>query len=203
MTLLKADDITVAQGGTPILHPVSLHLEPEEPLVVLGETGSGKSLLAQAIMGTLPRDLAARGRVVLGDHLLDAARPEGFRPHWGLRIAVLPQEPWLSLDPLMRAGRQVTEAHHLVRGLGTQDARAQAATDLDRLGLAHAGTRYPHELSGGMAQRVAIAAARAGGRRHRHRGRADQGAGRRAPGRGRGPVAGRTGAGRWPVGHHP
>ncbi|MBM1817781.1 ABC transporter ATP-binding protein [Pseudosulfitobacter pseudonitzschiae] len=163
MTLLKADDITVAQGGTPILHPVSLHLEPEEPLVVLGETGSGKSLLAQAIMGTLPRDLAARGRVVLGDHLLDAARPEGFRPHWGLRIAVLPQEPWLSLDPLMRAGRQVTEAHHLVRGLGTQDARAQAATDLDRLGLAHAGTRYPHELSGGMAQRVAIAAARAGG----------------------------------------
>lgn len=114
-------------------------------------------------MGTLPRDLAARGRVVLGDHLLDAARPEGFRPHWGLRIAVLPQEPWLSLDPLMRAGRQVTEAHHLVRGLGTQDARAQAATDLDRLGLAHAGTRYPHELSGGMAQRVAIAAARAGG----------------------------------------
>lgn len=77
MTLLKADDITVAQGGTPILHPVSLHLEPEEPLVVLGETGSGKSLLAQAIMGTLPRDLAARGRVVLGDHLLDAARPRG------------------------------------------------------------------------------------------------------------------------------
>lgn len=165
MTLLKADGITVAQGGTPILHPVSLHLEPGEPLVILGETGSGKSLLAQAIMGTLPRDLAARGRVVLGDHLLDAARPDGFRPLWGRQIAVLPQEPWLSLDPLMRAKGQVTEAHHLVRGMTVPDARAQATADLDRLGLAEAGTRYPHELSGGMAQRVAIAAARAGGAR--------------------------------------
>jgi peptide/nickel transport system ATP-binding protein len=165
MTLLKAEDITVWQGDTPILHPVSLHLEPREPLVILGETGSGKSLLAQAIMGTLPRDLTARGRVALGDHLLDAARPNGFRPLWGRQIAVLPQEPWLSLDPLMRACGQVAEAHHLVRGLGTADAQAQAASDLDRLGLSGAGARYPHELSGGMAQRVAIAAARAGGAR--------------------------------------
>ena len=165
MTLLKAEDITVSQGGTPILHPVSLHLEPGEPLVILGETGSGKSLLAQAIMGTLPRDLTARGRVALGDHLLDAARPNGFRPLWGRQIAVLPQEPWLSLDPLMRAGGQVAEAHHLVRGLGAADAQAQAASDLDRLGLTGAGARYPHELSSGMAQRVAIAAARAGGAR--------------------------------------
>ncbi|WP_276716078.1 ABC transporter ATP-binding protein [Pseudooceanicola nitratireducens] len=165
MSLLKAEDITVSQGGTPILHPVSLHLEPGEPLVILGETGSGKSLLAQAIMGTLPRDLTARGRVALGDHLLDAARPGGFRPLWGRQIAVLPQEPWLSLDPLMRAERQVTEAHHLVRGLGAAEAQAQAASDLNHLGLTGAGQRYPHELSGGMAQRVAIAAARAGGAR--------------------------------------
>ena len=93
-------------------------------------------------MGTLPRDLTARGRVALGDHLLDAARPNGFRPLWGRQIAVLPQEPWLSLDPLMRAGGQVAEAHHLVRGLGAADAQAQAASDLDRLGLTGAGARY-------------------------------------------------------------
>jgi peptide/nickel transport system ATP-binding protein len=163
MTLLCAENITVSDGEAAILHPVSLHLDPGEPLVVLGETGSGKSLLAQAIMGTLPRDLAAKGRVVLGDRLLDAARTAGFRPLWGREIAVLPQEPWLSLDPLMRARAQVSEAHRLVRGLSAAEARTQAQEDLARLGLGGAEDRYPHELSGGMAQRVAIAAARAGG----------------------------------------
>lgn len=165
MSLLKADDITVSWGGSVILHPVSLHLDPGEPLVVLGETGSGKSLLAQAIMGTLPLELSAKGRVVVGDRLLDAAHPRDFRPLWGCEIAVLPQEPWLSLDPLMRAGPQVAEAHRLVRGVVAAEARVRAAADLDRLGLSGTARNYPHELSGGMAQRVAIAAARAGGAR--------------------------------------
>jgi peptide/nickel transport system ATP-binding protein len=165
MTLLKAEDITVADGATRLLHPVSLHLDRGEPLVILGETGSGKSLLAQALMGTLPEELSARGRVAIGDRLLDAARPAGFRPLWGREIAVLPQEPWLSLDPLMRAERQVREAHRLVRGLSAAEARDRTAEDFRRLDLTGAGQRYPHELSGGMAQRVAIAAARAGGAR--------------------------------------
>lgn len=165
MSLLRAENITVADAAGPILHPVSLHLDPGEPLVVLGETGSGKSLLAQAIMGTLPPELAAKGRVVMGDRLLDAGRPRDFRALWGRGIAVLPQEPWLSLDPLMRAGAQVAEAHRLVRGLTAPDALSRSRDDLDRLGLAGTGDRYPHQLSGGMAQRVAFAAARAGGAR--------------------------------------
>ena len=156
MTLLKAEDITVADGATRLLHPVSLHLDRGEPLVILGETGSGKSLLAQALMGTLPEELSARGRVAIGDRLLDAARPAGFRPLWGREIAVLPQEPWLSLDPLMRAERQVREAHRLVRGLSAAEARDRTAEDFRRLDLTGAGQRFPHELSGGMAQRVAI-----------------------------------------------
>jgi peptide/nickel transport system ATP-binding protein len=165
MTLLKAEDITVRDGGTTLLAPLSIVLEPGEPLVVLGETGSGKSLMAQALMGTLPPELQAKGRVALGDRVLNAGDPARFRGLWGREIGVLPQEPWLSLDPLMRADRQVAEAHALVRGLSRPEALARAKTDLDALGLAGAGGRYPHQLSGGMAQRVAIAAARAGGAR--------------------------------------
>ncbi|MFC6761921.1 ATP-binding cassette domain-containing protein [Sulfitobacter porphyrae] len=60
MSLLIAEDITVRDGATSLLSPISLHLDPGEPLVILGETGSGKSLLAQALMGTLPEGLEAR-----------------------------------------------------------------------------------------------------------------------------------------------
>lgn len=165
MSLLKAEDMSVRDGKTTLLAPLSLHLDPGEPLVVLGETGSGKSLMAQALMGTLPPGLDARGRVAIGARLLNAGAPGQFRALWGREIGVLPQEPWLSLDPLMRARGQVAEAHALVRGLQRAKARARAETDLATLGLDGAGARYPHELSGGMAQRVAIAAARAGGAR--------------------------------------
>lgn len=165
MSLLKAEDVTVLDGGAPLLQPLSLHLDPGEPLVILGETGSGKSLLAQALMGTLPPELTARGRVAIAGRVLDTGSPDRFRGLWGREIGVLPQEPRLSLDPLMRARAQVAETHALVRGLPRGEAAARAQADLAALGLAGAERRYPHELSGGMAQRVAIAAARAGGGR--------------------------------------
>lgn len=167
MTLLAAEDVTVRDAeGRALVGPVSLRLDPGAPLVLLGETGSGKSLLAQALMGALPPGLSARGRVAIEGAVLDAARPEAFRALWGRRLAALPQEPWLALDPLMRAGPQVAEAHALVRGLAPAQARAAAAADLAALGLgAQAARRFPHQLSGGMAQRVAFAAARAGGGR--------------------------------------
>lgn len=165
MSLLQAEDIAVRDAGTTLLTPIELRLDPGEPLIILGETGSGKSLLAQALMGTLPADLTATGRVAIGGRVLRAGSPADFRRLWGREIAVLPQEPWLSLDPLMRAQGQIAETHRLVRGLPSRDARARAQADLQAMGLVGAGMRYPHELSGGMAQRVAIAAARAGGAR--------------------------------------
>lgn len=165
MSLLKAEDISVRDNATILLAPLSLHLTPGEPLVILGETGSGKSLMAQAIMGTLPDELDAKGRVTIGKHILNAETPERFKGLWGREIGVLPQEPWLSLDPLMRTQGQIAEAHRLVRGLPREEARDRAISDLSALGLGGAESRFPHELSGGMAQRVAIAAARAGGAR--------------------------------------
>lgn len=163
MTLLCATDITVQAGAERLVDPVSLSLPKGQAVTVLGESGSGKSLLAQAILGTLPKGLVASGRLQVGDDVFDPARPQGNRELWGRRIAVLPQEPWLALDPLMRGTAQVAEAHELVAANANPKTRAGA--DLAALGLGAAGGLFPWQLSGGMAQRLAFAAARAGGAR--------------------------------------
>lgn len=161
--LLSATDVSVRAGAEMLVEPVSLALTAGRPFTILGETGSGKSLLAQAIIGTLPAGLRAEGQVQLDGHALDLARPGGHRALWGRVIGVLPQEPWLSLDPLMPARAQIAEGHAFVRGLSWADAGAAADRDLAVLGLQDAAHRRPDQLSGGMAQRVAFAAARAGG----------------------------------------
>ncbi|MFY0991162.1 ABC transporter ATP-binding protein [Halomonas sp. C05BenzN] len=160
--LLKVDDLAIHGDGVTIA-PVSLSLAPGERLTLLGETGSGKSLIAQAIMGTLPRGLAARGRLTIDGEAFEAADGRSRRPLWGHRLALLPQEPWHALDPTMRAVHQVTESHRHVAGRRRHEARRAAEADLAELGLAEAGHKLPGELSGGMAQRVAFAAASAGG----------------------------------------
>lgn len=163
--LLTATDVSVHAEAEMLVEPVSLALTAGRPFTLLGETGSGKSLLAQAIIGTLPAGLAAAGQVTLAGRALDLARRGGHRALWGRVIGVLPQEPWLSLDPLMPARAQIAEGHAFVRGLSWAEANAAADRDLAGLGLQEAADRRPDQLSGGMAQRVAFAAARAGGAR--------------------------------------
>ncbi|RWR05737.1 ABC transporter ATP-binding protein [Paenirhodobacter populi] len=163
--LLNAENVSVHAGAEQLVEPVSITLQAGRPFTILGETGSGKSLLAQAIVGTLPDGLRASGQVTLDGHTLDLARPGGHRALWGRVIGVLPQEPWLSLDPLMKARAQVAEGHALVRSLSWENAGKAADRDLAELGLDGAGDRRPDQLSGGMAQRVAFAAARAAGAR--------------------------------------
>ncbi|MBO1079330.1 ATP-binding cassette domain-containing protein [Roseomonas haemaphysalidis] len=146
-----------------LLPGASFALRAGEPLVLLGETGSGKSLLAQAVMGVLPSGLRAEGRIVLDGRDLLPLSPRDRRALWGRRVAMLPQEPWAALDPTMRAGPQVAEVDRLVHRRPAAEARERAAARLAHLGLGGAGGRYPFQLSGGMNQRVALAATQAAG----------------------------------------
>jgi ABC-type glutathione transport system ATPase component len=160
---LTADRITVRSADGPIVRGASLSLQPGRALTILGESGSGKSILAQAILGTLPANLHVEGEVEVLGVRTAAADVAARRPLWGRTLALLPQEPWLALDPTMRVGPQVAETYVYVRGLSWAAAAARAREDLAARGLAGVDRAYPHTLSGGMAQRVALAATRAGG----------------------------------------
>ncbi len=164
-TLLSVEAASVSAVTCEIVAPVSFSLKAGRPFTILGETGSGKSLLAQAIIGILPEGLAATGSVTIDGQVLSLAEPKRFRPLWGRKVGVLPQEPWLALDPTMVALEQVAEGHRYLGRLGEDEATSAARTDLEALGVLDAEAKLPGQLSGGMAQRVAFAAARAGGAR--------------------------------------
>jgi len=163
--LLAVEHLGVHVGTRPLLRDVSFRLRAGEALTLLGESGAGKSLLAQAVMGNLPAALRAEGRVALAGTESRAADTRARRPHWGRTLALLPQEPALALDPLMRIAPQLSETHELVRGAAFEAAQAAALGDLESTGLASSARRYPWQLSGGMAQRAAAMVARAGGAR--------------------------------------
>jgi peptide/nickel transport system ATP-binding protein len=149
--------------STVLVRGISFSLESGHCLTLLGESGSGKSLLAQAIMGSLPDGLAASGVVQLGTEMTLAGQPQQRRAWWGRRLALLPQEPWLALDPTMPLQGQVTETYRFVGGLARRQADARTKQDFVRLDLGDAARKYPFMVSGGMAQRAAFAATRAGG----------------------------------------
>ncbi|MDO4440826.1 MAG: ATP-binding cassette domain-containing protein [Moraxella sp.] len=166
--LIKIKNLSVhTKDGTILVEPVSLAIKAGQNLTILGETGSGKSLLAQAVMGALPDGLMVKGQIIIdgkvyhdGEGRLDAAK---FRSLWGRQLAMLPQEPVRSLDPTMTALGQVAESLEFVKQLTKATAKAQATQALDTLALSHATHHYPHELSGGMAQRVSFASATVSG----------------------------------------
>lgn len=163
--LLSVEAASVSATTGEIVAPVSFSLTAGRSFTILGETGSGKSLLAQAIIGVLPEGLTASGSVTIDGQVLSLAEPKRFRPLWGRKVGVLPQEPWLALDPTMVAVEQVAEGHRYLGRLDEDEAISAARTDLEALGVLDAEAKLPGQLSGGMAQRVAFAAARAGGAR--------------------------------------
>ncbi|WP_137135389.1 ATP-binding cassette domain-containing protein [Rhizobium sp. FKY42] len=164
-TLMKVQGAAVHGSGGRLVEPFSFSLEAGRPFTILGETGSGKSLLAQALMGLLPDGLTASGQLFIEGQTLDLSVPGVQKPLWGRKVSILPQEPWLALDPIMAASSQVEESYRFLRNEKTNQARQSADRDLQDLGVAEAARKLPGQLSGGMAQRVAFAAARAGGAR--------------------------------------
>ncbi len=143
-----------------IVSDVDLHLSAGETIGIVGESGSGKSMTARALIGLLPGGLSALGSVRLdGRELLTLSQRElsGIR---GREIVLMLQDPFTMLNPVTRCGGQVTETLRVdgVR-LGRRARRAEAIRRLGEVGIPDAVDRYPFELSGGMRQRVAIAAA--------------------------------------------
>ena len=163
--ILAIDDlcVTFAQGARapPIsaVREVSLRAPAGECLGIVGESGSGKTQLLLAVMGLLPPNAAARGRVqfqgqeILG---LERARLNLIR---GAQLTMIFQDPMTSLTPHLRIGAQLAEVLVYHGGKSWRDARAESARMLDRVGVPEAARRlrqYPHELSGGLRQRVMI-----------------------------------------------
>ena len=154
-----------AASGKAIVGGVELCVAAGGVLTLLGESGSGKSLLAQAIMGTLAPGLRAEGVITIGGQRFDAADQPSRQRLWGREVALLPQEPWLALDPTMRVLHQIAETQELVAGRSAGASREAALRDLRQLGMDDAARLYPHQISGGMAQRVAFLATHAAGAR--------------------------------------
>ncbi len=156
-------EITTSRGTARAVDGVSFTLERGEALGLVGESGSGKTLTLRAILGLLPRGARiTAGEILLEGENLAAAGPERLREIRGRRIAMIFQEPSAALDPVMRVGPQIAEGPAAQLGLGRTAAAARAIELMALTGIPAAATRsraYPHELSGGMRQRVMIASA--------------------------------------------
>ncbi len=145
-----------------VLDGVSFRVDAGRTLAIVGESGCGKSVSALAVMGLLPETASIGGAIRLGGRDLTALSPEERRRLRGGEMAMIFQEPMTSLNPAFTAGEQVAEALRLHQGLDAAAAFAEAVRMIDRVRIPDAARRarqYPHQLSGGMRQRVMIAMA--------------------------------------------
>ena len=163
MPALAVQALAVQGPHGPIVREVALSVGRGEAVCLVGETGAGKSLIAQALLGLLPPGLAGSGRMALGDGgWRDLARPAALAEAWGHAIFLLPQEPAEALDPTMRLLGQVADAvpDGVPKGTSGHGRVARALGRLAGFGLdGAAARRIPAALSGGMAQRGLLAIA--------------------------------------------
>jgi oligopeptide/dipeptide ABC transporter ATP-binding protein len=162
--LLQVEDLRVdfatERGVIRAVDGVSFSVAPGEVLGVVGESGSGKSVTGLALIGLVPEPgRITGGRVLLSGEDLTRAPEARLRAVRGDRIAMIFQDPMTSLNPYLRIGEQLAEVLEAHRGTPRREAWKKAAEMLERVGIPQPGTRvqaYPHELSGGMRQRVMI-----------------------------------------------
>ncbi|MGF1681324.1 ABC transporter ATP-binding protein [Photobacterium minamisatsumaniensis] len=159
--IVEVIDLSIYSGENCIVERLSLALRTGQPVTILGETGSGKSLLAQAIMGALPGGLHSDGQITLFDK--PTISQQELESYWGRKITMLPQEPWLSLDPIMAGEKQYALVKTLVNHESEEQSKKSTKQSFSAFGLGQDGLKVPNQLSGGMAQRLAYLCATAAG----------------------------------------
>lgn len=153
-------EFSLREKRTPILQDISLSVDEGEFVALVGESGSGKTMTSLATMHLLPENICMTGgEILLGGKNISSMDEKEFRAISGKEISMIFQEPMTSLNPLIRVGKQIEESG-LIHGMKKEVARNKAA-ELSRLsGLSDTERilrSFPHELSGGMKQRIMIA----------------------------------------------
>jgi peptide/nickel transport system ATP-binding protein len=164
--LLQVSDLSVRfrteDGTVSAVDQVSFEARAGELLAVVGESGCGKSVMSMALSGLLPSNARVTGSVQLDGMELVGAPDERLRSLRGKEIAYIFQEPMTSLNPVFTVGRQIAEVLRVHERMGRREARDRAVELLDLVGIPSPRERlmhYPHQLSGGLRQRVVIAMA--------------------------------------------
>jgi peptide/nickel transport system permease protein len=167
--LLAVRDLRITvpgpDGGTVLVSGLSFDLLPGRTLAIVGESGCGKSVTARALLGVAPPGGRVDGSIALGGTELAGAREAQWQAVRGRRIAFVGQEPLSGLDPTQAVGAALSEVVRAYSGCGRSQARERALALLSRVKLdepERVAKLYPHQISGGMAQRVTIARALAG-----------------------------------------
>ena len=154
--LLSADGLRVMIGKEEPVRASSFSIDYEEAKALIGESGSGKSMTALALIALLPEHAAAEGRIAYRGTEIDASDTKRLSALRGREIAMMSQDPSSSLNPAYRIGKQIRRIAAIG---GAEDPRMEAERLLEAAGLGGAGRKYPHQLSGGMCQRALLAMA--------------------------------------------
>ena len=157
-------EFTIHGGVVPVIDDLSFDLVPRETLSLVGESGCGKSMTALAIMGLIPSPpgVISAGSIILQGEDLVQATDARLREIRGNEVSMVFQEPMTSLNPVYTVGEQIAETLRRHQGLTRNQAKVQAIQMIDAVQIPLPDRRvndYPHQLSGGMRQRIMIAMA--------------------------------------------